>query len=196
MPSLVGPALPAGTLRALQQPRLSLGPDVLLRQWDVLDAASVRTAFAEPDIQFWHGRRMDTLQEAEAWTASWAARWEAETDVGWAIATQDTDESVGQVALRTLSLAEAQAQITYWLLPIARGHSVAARAAAAVASWAMDTLNLERVYLKHSTANRVSCRVATAAGFGVEGTMRREQLHADGWHDMHLHSLVAHRRMA
>jgi hypothetical protein len=32
--------------------------------------------------------------------------------------------------------------------------------------------------------------VAIGAGFQVEGTKHRLQLHADGWHDMHLHGRV------
>jgi len=36
--------------------------------------------------------------------------------------------------------------------------------------------------------NPASCRVAGNAGYGFEGIKRREALHADGWHDMHLHA--------
>ncbi|MEW2435901.1 GNAT family protein [Streptomyces caniferus] len=39
-------------------------------------------------------------------------------------------------------------------------------------------------------ANPASCRVATKAGFRLEGTMRSALLHADGWHDEHLHARV------
>jgi RimJ/RimL family protein N-acetyltransferase len=42
--------------------------------------------------------------------------------------------------------------------------------------------------LTHSTVNPVSCRVAVSAGYRLEGTKRRAGLHADGWHDMHLHA--------
>ena len=34
-------------------------------------------------------------------------------------------------------------------------------------------------------------RVATRAGFRLEGTKRGDALHADGWHDMHLHARVS-----
>ena len=33
-------------------------------------------------------------------------------------------------------------------------------------------------------------RVAAKAGFTAEGTLRSALLHADGWHDMHLHARV------
>jgi ribosomal-protein-alanine N-acetyltransferase len=39
--------------------------------------------------------------------------------------------------------------------------------------------------------NPVSCRVAENAGYRLEGTKRAEAMHADGWHDMHLHARLS-----
>lgn len=39
-----------------------------------------------------------------------------------------------------------------------------------------------------STRNEASCRVATAAAFPHEATLARCHLHADGWHDVHVHT--------
>ncbi len=36
-----------------------------------------------------------------------------------------------------------------------------------------------------------SVRVAVKAGFRPEGIRRGAAMHADGWHDMHVHSLLA-----
>jgi [ribosomal protein S5]-alanine N-acetyltransferase len=33
--------------------------------------------------------------------------------------------------------------------------------------------------------------VAAKAGYKLEGTKRSGLLHADGWHDMHLHARIA-----
>ena len=54
--------------------------------------------------------------------------------------------------------------------------------------WALNDLGLHRVELAHSVANPASCRVADKAGFRLEGAKHRALLHADGWHDMHLHA--------
>ena len=43
----------------------------------------------------------------------------------------------------------------------------------------------------HAVENMASCRVADKAGFALEGTLRSAMLHADGWHDMHLHAAIA-----
>jgi RimJ/RimL family protein N-acetyltransferase len=78
--------------------------------------------------------------------------------------------------------------MSYWVLPAARGTGIAARATRTLMRWAFDTLLLNRLFLVHSTANLPSCRVALKAGFRVEGTLRGHTLHADGWHDMHMHA--------
>jgi ribosomal-protein-alanine N-acetyltransferase len=74
---------------------------------------------------------------------------------------------------------------------VARGAGVAPRALQAGTSWALGDLGLHRVELVHSTTNRASCRVAAKAGYELEGTKRGDLLHADGWHDMHLHAKIA-----
>jgi ribosomal-protein-alanine N-acetyltransferase len=188
MPLLVRPALPAGAMRALAQPRLAVHDRLVLRPWRDGDAPAVRAAFDCPDIQRWHVRRMDSDAEARDWIAGWAGRWAAERDASWAIAGAGDDRALGQVGLREVVLAEAQAQVSYWILPAARGRGVAAAATGAVRQWAFDTLRLHRLALLHSTANLPSCRVAHKAGFRLEGTLRGHLLHADGWHDTHLHA--------
>ena len=74
------------------------------------------------------------------------------------------------------------------MLPAARGRNVAARALGALTEWAFSKLGLHRIELVHSVANQASCRVADKAGYLAEGTKRQQTLHADGWHDMHLHA--------
>lgn len=188
VPLLVGPALPAGSLRAFEQPCLDVDERLVLRPWREDDAAIVRTAFGCPDIQRWHVRRMDSDDEARAWIADWVKRWEDETDASWAIVDDRDDQPVGQVGLRAILLWEASAQLSYWVLPTARGTGIAGRAVRTLTRWAFDTLGLNRLSLLHSTANLASCRVAGKAAFGIEGILRNSMLHADGWHDMHMHA--------
>src|SRR5215218_6402724 len=188
VPLLVEPALPAGSLRTIDQPCLAINEQLALRPWRQEDASTVRTAFACPDIQRWHVRRMDSDDEARSWITDWTKRWDDETDASWAIVCRRDDQAIGQVGLRTVMLFEASAQLSYWVLPAARGTGIAAQAVEALTTWAFDTVKLNRLGLLHSTANLPSCRVAQKASFGLEGTLRGHARHADGWHDMHLHA--------
>ncbi len=192
MPSLVGPALLPGTLRALRQPRMAVSDEFVLRPWEQSsDVEAVRRAFDDPDIQFWHTRRLDSDAEAHEWLASWPQRWNDETAASWAIARVSTNAAVGQVGLRTVFLDGAQAQMSYWVLPEARRQGLAAAATKAVAEWAFVRLGLQRLGLQHSVRNTGSCAVAMASGFALEGTLRRHMLHMDGWHDFHLHARLS-----
>ncbi|MFF4776673.1 GNAT family N-acetyltransferase [Microtetraspora fusca] len=184
MPSLIEPSLPPGRMASLAQPEIAVG-GVLLRPWRRSDRAAVVTGYADPAIQRWHCRSM-TDDEARDWIDAWPDRWRQETGAGWAVV--DTDEVVGQISLRRLDFAHGLAEVSYWVLPAARGRRIAPRALTALTAWSFATLGLHRVELHHSTANAASCRVAHHAGFAAEGTKRREVRHLDGWHDMHIHA--------
>jgi RimJ/RimL family protein N-acetyltransferase len=184
MPLLTTPALPPGTLAGRPQPDLAAG-DLLLRPWHPDDRPAVLAAYADPAIRRWHCRAM-TGDEARDWIDSWPGRWRQETGAGWAIT--DGTGVLGQISLRAVDLPEAQAEVSYWVLPAARGRRVAARALTAVAAFGFDGLGLHRLWLRHSTANPASCRVAERAGLAAEGTQRGAARHLDGWHDMHLHA--------
>jgi len=191
VPVLVDAALPPGSLRQLSQPRLDLGGELLARPWLAADAPFLRQTFQDLDMQQWHVRRIDSEGEAREWVAQWPQRWEQETDASWAIVRADTDTAVGQIGFRAIRFDEARAQISYWVAAHARGRGVATRAAAAVTEWGMTVVGLQRVGLAHAVSNIASCRVAERAGFAYEGTLRRYGLHADGWHDMHMHARTA-----
>jgi RimJ/RimL family protein N-acetyltransferase len=217
VPLLVDPALPAGTLRGITQPRLATNNGLVLRPWRQDDAEAVLTAFACPEIQQWHVRRLDSLEEAVEWVGQWGDRWQTETAASWAIVAdadaalpsaervsqplgqsgqvlgqsdrplRDVDQPLGQIGLRNVSLAEGSASLSYWVTPAARGRSLAARSVEALTVWAFEVIGFNRLNIQHSSVNTASCRVAERTGYRAEGTLRQAIKHADGWHDWHLH---------
>lgn len=187
MPQLVSPAVPAGRLRSLVQPALTVD-ELVLRPWRASDASRLVEAYDDPAIRQWHARSM-TEAEAHEWIASWPERWNAETGADWAV-VDEAGELVGRVGLKTLSLHNGAGEVSFWVMPAARGRRVAPRALSAVTDWMFSEVGLERIELVHSTRNEPSCRVAAKAGYPYEGTLRHQALHADGWHDMHLHARV------
>ena len=187
MPLLVTPALPTGTLRSTPQPTLPVDGELTLRPWRAADAPTVRTAFSDPGIQRWHLRGMDSDAEAREWATAWAECWQAESKISWAI-VDGADEPRGQVGLRNVSLFEASADVSYWVLPTARGAGIAVRAVATLTEWAFGTVRLNRLSIVHSMKNTGSCRVASKSGFDLEGIQRQAYRHEDGWHDMHGHA--------
>ena len=187
MPSLTTPLLPRGSLAAHPQPTVSTG-ELVLRPWAAHDVPAVLSAYDDPAIQHWHARTMDE-DEARAWIQHWPQRWSQESGASWAITVSNV--VLGQVSLRSVDLAEGLGELSYWVLPAGRGRALAPRAVSALTRWLFESAGMHRIEVAHSTRNSASCRVATRAGFAAEGTKRQEALHADGWHDMHLHARLA-----
>ena len=187
MPSLTGPVVPAGLLRGMAQPDIVVD-ELVLRPWRASDAPAVVEAYRDPGVQRWHVRSM-TEAEASAWVLSWADRWAAETGASWAVEADGV--LVGRMGLNALDLADGHGDAAYWVTPAARGRHIAPRALLAMTEWLFTEVGLHRISLEHSTRNPASCQVATRAGYLLEGTKRSAGLHADGWHDMHLHARFA-----
>ncbi|MFI6208561.1 GNAT family N-acetyltransferase [Streptomyces sp. NPDC051041] len=190
MPYLTGPVLPAGALARTPQPTLRTGDGLLLRPWTARDAPAVHEIFQDPVLRQWHVRAADSQEEVAGWIEEWRTAWKEERSAQWAVAEAAGDRLLGRVALREMRLDEGVAEVAYWTAAAARGRGVAARAATALAAWALDEIGFHRLELLHAVRNEASCRVAAKAGFALEGTKRSAALHADGWHDMHLHARV------
>ncbi|UNB52918.1 GNAT family N-acetyltransferase [Mycolicibacterium sp. YH-1] len=191
MPRLIAPAMASGLFSGSDHPELSVGPDVVLRAWRTADSAAVLEAFADPEIQRWHVRRADSVEEAAEWIAARQRGWAAETELNWALAEQRTGMLLGRMTLGGVDLCDGSAGLAYWMVPAARGRGLCTQAAQVLCRWAFDDAGFHRIGLEHSTANHGSCRVAVKAGFLAEGIRRGSALHADGWHDMHVHSRLA-----
>ena len=145
-------------------------------------------AYGDPAIRRWHVRSMNEA-EALQWVAERSDRWRAETGVDWAIV--DRGSVVGRIGFRELDLAEGRGEAAFWVLSRARRRGIAVRALRAATGWMFTQAGFHRLELMHSTDNDASCRVARRAGYRLEATQRERVLHADGWHDMHLHVRLA-----
>ncbi|MFI8878236.1 GNAT family N-acetyltransferase [Streptomyces sp. NPDC055243] len=190
MPFKISDVVAAGSLADRAQPAIPVPGGLALRPWSPTDAPAVYEAFQDPVIQRWHAREADSVDETRGWIDGWRTAWAEERDAHWAIADAATDAVVGRISLRLIVLADGQAEVAYWTMPSARGRGIAPRALTALSDWAFDEVGLHRLELTHATGNEASCRVALKTGFVPEGTKRSAVLHADGWHDMHLHARV------
>jgi RimJ/RimL family protein N-acetyltransferase len=182
--------VPAGRMAGAEQPVLPLSGDLELRPWRPDDADALVAAGQDPAIRQWNLLTVGSVEDARRRIERMHERWRAETGAVWAVARQDGGAALGLVGWNDIDLAGGGAEIVYWVLPPARGAGVVVEATVRLSRWALDDLGLHRLRLCHAVANTASCRVADKAGYAFEGTMRESLLHADGWHDQHLHALV------
>lgn len=196
VPSLIPPAMAPGSLCRSPQPSVPVGVTAVLRPWQLSDADAVVQAFTDPEIQRWHVRRFDSVDEAQQWITGYQAGWAKELEFNWALVDRTSDSLMGRVSLKRVDLHDGSAGVAYWMVPAWRGRGFCSQAVIALCQWAFNTAGFHRIGLEHSVANAASCRVATKARFTEEGIRREAALHADGWHDIHEHALLAHRPLA
>jgi [ribosomal protein S5]-alanine N-acetyltransferase len=175
----------------MAHPSIPLDGDTLLRPWRTTDAAALVQAFRDPDIQRWHVHRADSIAEAYQWINDCREGWVSESQLSWALVDHATDQLLGRMSLKGVDLYDGSAGLAYWITPACRGRGLCPSAVIALYRWAFDKAGFHRIELEHSTVNHASCRVAVKAGFREEGIRRSAALHADGWHDMHVHALLA-----
>ncbi|MFD4025674.1 GNAT family N-acetyltransferase [Streptomyces sp. NPDC058576] len=184
------PAMISGCLATAPRHVLAVADSgLLLRPWEAADAGAFLSAYADEETRRWHTHRPSTETQVREWFEGYRRDWEREKGCHWAVA-RVSGEVLGRMALRGLDFDDGVANVAYWVLPDARGAGVATRALAAVSAWALDDIGFHRLELDHSTRNHASCRVATKAGYRLEGTKRNAAVHDDGRHDMHLHARV------
>ncbi|GAS93821.1 uncharacterized protein RMCC_0787 [Mycolicibacterium canariasense] len=188
MPKTVSPVIPAGSIGNGPQPRLNGSAGMVLRPWVAADSQGLMDAFEDPAIQFWHTRTICSIEEAKTLIADYARDWRAEKRANWAIVSS-AGHLLGRISLNPMNVEDGEAEIGYWVHPGARGRGVAVAAVGVLTQW-VYSVGFHRLVIHHSTANPASCSVALKAGFELEGTKKSALLHADGWHDMHLHARI------
>ena len=127
-----------------------------------------------------------TAGHAAEFVATRRAEWESMRELGFAI--EHEGRYAGSVDLRP---AEGQtAEVGYALAPWARGRGAMTASMRLVLPWAFDQLGLSAVHWRARVGNWSSRRVAWAAGFRVEGRVRRLLASGDVAHDAWVGSLL------
>ncbi|TDU87717.1 RimJ/RimL family protein N-acetyltransferase [Kribbella voronezhensis] len=182
------------------QPRRLAVDELVLRPFTAGDEPAVAVALEDLGILRWTAGtavlRTPAEQRAAKWLENRIDGW-ARGNAVFAVAEAGTDQVLGSVTLRDVHRVPDQAVCAYWVSPVARGRRIAGRALDAAARWAFTPtveggLGLHRLSLDHALVNEGSCKVATHAGFRLEGTMRDYYVELDGRrHDSHLHARLA-----
>ncbi len=170
--------------------RLLTGSGFLLRPWLEADAGAVLDAFTPPEMARQTGRAIREQPDALLWVREREAERAAGTDFSWAVVDGE-GTLLGCVAVGSVDRRHDTGWVSYWTVAAARGRGVAGAGARAVADWAFQDLGLFRLELGHRTNNPASCRVATGAGFAVEGLERSKLRYGTARYDVELHARLA-----
>ena len=169
---------------------LDAGRGLRLRPWAEQDAAAVLAAFGDPLMRGQSADPVDSPEAAQRWVAQQIHRRQSGQAFSFAV-VDGAVEVLGNVAVSAVDPRHATGWVSYWTTSAARGRGVASRACRTLSRWAFDQQGLFRLELGHRVNNPASCRVATAAGFLVEG-LERQKLAYDGVrYDVELHARLA-----
>ena len=86
--------------------------------------------------------------------------------------------------------AAGAAEVGYWVDPAARQRGVASQGVRVLCAWAFATLDLEIIEWRAEVGNIASRRVAEKAGFLIEATLRKRQVHRGTRVDVWVGSLL------
>ena len=169
--------------------RATLTDDVvLLRPPDAADVDAITVACQDAEVAAWVTTPWPYEREH---AASFVERvvqpgWESGTDLVWSIRDAADDRFLGVIGLH--HIADASAEIGFWMAPWGRRGGRMARAVALVLDHAFDDegLRLVRVAWSAFVGNWPSRRIAWRAGFRLEGTIRqhvvqRDRVRRDAW---------------
>lgn len=161
---------------------------IVLRPWRLDDASSLVAAFSSDDLDA-QGGPLATEEQAREWIEKWHTGRSAGRGAAFAIAVDDVP--VGGVALSDIERRHDTAWTSYWLAEFTRGLGLGFRATAGLATYGFEELSLHRLELGHRVNNPTSCRVATRAGFAVEGTERSKLRYGAERFDTETHARLA-----
>jgi RimJ/RimL family protein N-acetyltransferase len=159
------------------------------REEDAEDALAMLT---DPEVMRWNpaGGVVD-LESARAWCLR-GADWTDGAHATWHAVDRSTGRLVANCSVFAIDREHSTAKIGYRVAPWHRRRGTGTEAVKAVASWSFAELGLVRLQLEHAVENVGSCRVASGAGFALEGTLRSAYLDSDGVrHDEHVHGRLA-----
>ena len=161
----------------------------LLRAWTASDASALHAALvSDPALERQLGRSLASVRETKNYIDTELSGFAADRR---SFAVDVNGTAVGSVGISAIDPRHQTAWVSYWMAPAARGQSLAGRAVAAAAAWALRDGGVFRLELGHRTNNPASCRVATKAGFSVEGIERSKLRYGNTRFDVETHSRLA-----
>jgi len=151
---------------------------VLLREPGPGDAAAIIAGATTPDVvRYTRVPSPYGAEDLEAILRISREGWTASTDAVFAVCdAAEPGELLGLVGLHGADLTGepgGTAEVGYWLRTEGRGRGLMTRAVRLVSGWAFDDLGLAVITWYAVAGNDASRRVAEAAGYQVEGTLRR-----------------------
>ncbi len=128
---------------------------------------------------------------AETWIETHRSRFDERRGIDLAITMAATGDLVGAIGFATASEVHRRAEMGWWVgVPYWR-QGICTEAAAALAAYSFDELELHRLTAHHLTRNPASGRVMQKIGMSHEGTLRQHIVKSGVFEDIEVYGLLA-----
>ena len=173
------------------QPELTDG-SVALRPWRTTDATFVYDSCQDEMVQRWTRISVPYLLENATGFVTRLAphQWDQGAGAAFAIVETATHKVVGSMGLVRVDPSNHLAEAGYWMNAHERGRGFASRALDLLSAWALNDVGFARVELRAEVENAASRKVATNAGFTLEGVMKRAAWHRGAQRDVALYARI------
>ncbi len=114
------------------------------------------------------------LVNAEFFIRQMRADWQLKKVYEFGIWLQDTDQYIGDIALKNIEKRVPKGEIGYYLDVAAEGQGLACEALRAVTNFGFDNLALNKLFIKMPVQNQRSYHLAERCGFTREGLLRQD----------------------
>lgn len=165
---------------------------LILRRFTIDDASSMFNNWAS-DIDVckymrWspHKNEEETKEKLSIWIDSY----NKESFYQWAIVLKKTDEPIGAIGLFVINENDLCGDVGYCIGKKYWGQGIATEALRAVLSFALKTIEFNRIETYHSINNPASGRVMEKAGMIFEGLAKQKYKSIIGFEDSNMYSSV------
>lgn len=163
----------------LRRPAEPLRDDrVVLRPWRREDLPDVHAGMQDPEVPRW--TRIPEGNPPHEVRRYFDGQDRAQADgveLVLAVADPADDRFLGSISLLRVDLAEARAEVGYWLAPWGRGRGVLTSALTLLSRWALTDGGFARLELRIDPRNVASLAAGERAGYVREGVLRSMQEH-------------------
>ncbi|MGI6173214.1 MAG: GNAT family N-acetyltransferase [Christensenellales bacterium] len=152
-----------------------IGENIVLREFRAEDISAMRAWVTDNDTARFLGgtyNRPNTWEDTENYLRN-ILNGNA-GGYNFAVAEKETLRYIGQCNLLSVDFLSRSAELAIVLCPDAQGTGIGFEAVKLLLSYAFDTLNLNRVWLKVWDDNERAIRCYQKAGFRIEGTLRED----------------------
>ncbi len=144
----------------------------VLRQITAADIDNIYAGLSNPDVIKYYGVSFKTLAETQQQMNWYENLLKEGTGIWWAIEDKMNKQFCGAVGLNNMNKSFKNAELGYWLLPQYWHQGIMQKAVQEILFYALNTLQLHRIFAHIETENKASEALLQRCGFNYEGTMQ------------------------